>query len=119
MAKRRSVKGKKPTQQDLPGTVPRKIAKVHAAAISYAEARDDRIESGRQEIAAREELRAQMHKHHLDKYAANGVSVTLSPRTEQIQVKVRKPGDDDEDRDLGDDTEAAEAQASLNGVSVE
>src|SRR5262245_52898071 len=105
MAKRRTAKGKKPTQQDLPGTVPKKIKKLHDAALNYVQARDERMACTEAEVAAKEELRAQMHKHQLTSYSHNGVIVTLIPGEEAVRVRVKRDAEDTEG-DLGDDTEA-------------
>jgi hypothetical protein len=38
-----------------------------------------------------------MHKHGKTIYARDGITITIIPEAESVKVKVRKPGDDDED----------------------
>jgi hypothetical protein len=91
---------KRPRQADLPGTEDRAIKPLEQAAAAYADIRDQRIALNVDEAKLKASLLALMHKHGKTIYQRDGVTITVIPEGESVKVKVRKPGDDDQDEIL-------------------
>lgn len=83
----------KPRQQDLPGMENRRLAEIHDAALTYAEARDDRIAASAPEIEAKQTLLELMNKHKLEHYKFENVEVDLVHEKESVKVKIKPEGE--------------------------
>lgn len=83
---------RKPKNLDLPGMSDRRIPEIHEAALVYVGYRDERMDLNKKEIAAKEELKAIMHRMNMKAYVFEGVEVTLEPipADEELKVKVAK-----------------------------
>ena len=86
-------KKSKPKQKDLPGMEARKLPELHAAAESYAEVRDERMELTKQEVVLKKKLVDLMHKHDKKQYKFENVSILLVIEEETVRVRIRKPKD--------------------------
>ncbi len=93
-------KSKKPVTQELPlkgrGVELAKIKEIETAAEAYVEARDERMELTKTEVAAKKELMDVMKKHKAEliedgsgaiSYRYDEKLVTLKPVKETVQVK--------------------------------
>jgi hypothetical protein len=109
MAKKttKPANGGRPRQADLPGTEDRAIKPLETAAAAYADIRDQRIALNVDEAKLKASLLALMHKHGKTIYTRDGITITVIPEGESVKVKVRKPGDDDEDQGDADHGEFA------------
>jgi hypothetical protein len=85
-------------QNELPGVDSRKIPEIHEAALEYQALKEERMDKGRQEKKAKDELFDIMKRHKKTRYVCNGVEVNLeTEETVTIKVKNGKPEDDDEE----------------------
>lgn len=88
---------RKGEQQYMPGTAPVKNAKVHAAAVNYAEYRDARMAAGRDEKEAHETLMLAMSDAGLTSYEFGDVRVDVNEsRKCKVKIAGSAPSDDDE-----------------------
>lgn len=92
MAKLKVLKGgerpKKGGQEHLPGAEPMpKNAKIHSAAMRYAEARDERMSVGKEEKRLKTVLTEAMLSEGMTCYAYGDVRVDLDTKNE-IKVKI-------------------------------
>ena len=98
MAKRE--KKPRPEQADLPGTEDSAIGTLEKAAKRYAGIRDERIELNVEEAKLKASLIVLMHKHNKTVYRRHGIEIALVPEAENVKVKIKKDGaDDDADGD--------------------
>ena len=93
----KAPKAKKPKQDDLPGMEDRKIAELEAAALEYAEGRDERMDMTKREVELKTKLLALMHKHGKTTYKCGDIEITIVPEGEKIKVKVHKEKEESED----------------------
>jgi hypothetical protein len=107
---------KKPVQETIPGTLPKRIKAIDKAATEYVTARDERMELTKTEVQKREALIAAMRAAGQTVYRmATGDDVYLVKLTEEATVKVKRetPPDVDEAGDgEGDDAETDGAAAA-------
>jgi hypothetical protein len=99
-------KGKISKQKNLPGMADRKIVEIENAAISYAEARDERISLMKPEKDAKDALMKAMHKAGKKTYQRGNISVTLVVEKENVKVRVKAEGsevDGVDDEELTDE----------------
>jgi hypothetical protein len=87
----------RPEQADLPGTEDSAIKPLEDAAKRYAKIRDERMELNDEEGKLKASLISLMHKHGKTTYSRHGIVITLIPEAENVKVKVKKPGDVDDD----------------------
>jgi hypothetical protein len=99
-------RGRPPKQQDL--IEDRAIKPLEDIAESYADCRDRRMELTKEEKELKEHAVTLMHKFGKTIYRHNGVEIRLVPGEEDVKVKVRKPGDEEEAED-GDELEVSGA----------
>lgn len=100
---------RKPRSGALPGMEDHAITALEDVAHEYAEIRDQRIELNRQESALKSKAMNLMHRHEKTTYRHGGVEIKVIAGEEDIKVKVKKPGEDDDetassDTDEGDQT---------------
>ena len=81
---------KGPRQKDLPGMSDRKLAKLHDAAMSYAEVRDKRMALSADEVELKGQLLDLMKLHKREHYEYGGVVIDIVHEKENVKVKVRK-----------------------------
>jgi hypothetical protein len=86
----KAPKAKKAKQEDLPGMEDRKIAELEAAALEYAEGRDERMEMTKREVELKTKLIALMHKHGKTIYRCGDIEIEVVPEKEKIKVRVHK-----------------------------
>ena len=72
----------KTKQESLPGTQSKRVVAVEKAAHIYAEARDERMEKGREEKVAYDALSLAMQKNKVSEYHRNGLIITLEKNRE-------------------------------------
>ena len=80
-------RGKRPTQEDLPG-IERKIPELHQKAIAYKAIRDDRQELTQKEVKLKGELLDIMKKNKLTTYECEGVKAEIVVEKERVKVTV-------------------------------
>jgi hypothetical protein len=80
-------RGKRPTQEDLPG-IEKKIPELHQKALAYKAIRDDRQQLTAQEVKLKAELLDIMKKHKLTVYECEGVKAELIIEKERVKVTV-------------------------------
>jgi len=91
-----SGKGR-PQKQALPGMEDRAIRPLEQAAAAYADIRDQRIALNVDEAKLKASLLTLMHKHGKTVYSRDGITITVIPEGESVKVKVRKPGEAEDD----------------------
>lgn len=99
----------------LPGLEDHAIKALDLIAADYADIRDARMDLLRQEVDLKARTLKLMKKHGKTRYKHNGIEISITPGEETIKVKVRKPGDDDEEADgdaLSTDVQDPEAPAN-------
>lgn len=84
-------------QEYLPGTAPKKIPGVHAAALKMLDAVAETKTAKAAEDAAREKVREQMEKAGIDTYEYGGLTVKIDLKR---TPKVKMAGKRDEDSDV-------------------
>lgn len=89
MKKKAKVRAKRTRAQFLPGMAPVKNDKVHKAAMSYADMRDERMGLIRAEVEAMAVLVDAMETAGIKSYAYGDVSVEMTTKN---KVKVRFGG---------------------------
>jgi hypothetical protein len=92
----------KAKQEELPGVDLEKNEAVEAAAEEYAAARDERMRIGLDEVRLKGELLDLMHKHGLDGYKRNDISIVLET-SEKVKVKIKKSDDESDESISGDE----------------
>ena len=112
--KRGPYRRKEPRQATLPGTQDPRNARLEAAGRRYVELCHERKALQKREAEALGTVLARLEQSGKPAYACHGFTITKVDGTPRIKVQL--PGNG---RDAGDDTEAAEAQDSLNGVAVD
>jgi hypothetical protein len=98
----------RPRQQDL--IEDRAIKPLEDIAASYADVRDERIELNKREAELKAHALKLMHKYEKTIYRHDGIEIRVLPGEEDVKVRIKKPGDD-EDADNGGD-EAVEIEAT-------
>lgn len=78
---------RKPKQQYFEGAEPETIPELDAAAESYREARDSRMNKLELEVARRNDLAELMKKHKLSEYMYDGHVVLFQAGTPKVKVK--------------------------------
>lgn len=91
-AKKEKKKG--PRQQDIPGLEDRAIQELQDAALSYAEARDERMELSKQEADCKSRVLAIMKKHGKTVYRHDNIYVELIPEDVKVKVRVLEEGEE-------------------------
>jgi hypothetical protein len=88
----KAPKARKPRakQEDLPGMEDRKIAELEAAALEYAEGRDERMEMTKREVELQDKLLKLMHKHNKEVYRCGDIEIKIVPKGEKAKVKIHK-----------------------------
>lgn len=108
-----------PKAQDLPGMEDRAIKPLEEIAVAYAEIRDQRIALNKEEKSLKDSARRLMHKYGKTVYKHDGVEIRLVPGEEDVKVKVKDAGDDDDapaertkgaPADIGDARDAGAAE---------
>jgi hypothetical protein len=90
-------------QSTIPGTTPKAIPEIDAAAEAYVEIRDKRMKLTTKEVEAQAVLVAAMEKHGLTVYRCTSTDETLDvTMVTKTRAKVRGPKDEDAD-DEGDE----------------
>lgn len=92
-----SVKPKRskgPRQEPLPGMEDRAIQELQDAALSYAEARDERMELSKQEADCKSRVLAIMKKHGKTVYRHDNIYVELIPEDVKVKVRVLEEGEE-------------------------
>jgi len=87
---KKQAAAKKPRQARLPGTEDAAIDGLNALAEDYAEARDERMEIGKREVALKTSILEVMHKHGRQSYSFDGISVKIKPESEKVVVRIKK-----------------------------
>ena len=87
---------KGPRQQNLPEMEDRKIEALEEKAQEYAEARDERMGLSRQEIELKGQLLQLMKAQKREHYKRGPITIDIVHESENIKVKVKAAGDDDE-----------------------
>lgn len=93
----KAARKKRPEQVDLPGTEDSAIAPLEKAAKRYAGIRDERMELNREEAALKASLITLMHKHNKTEYRRHGIEIKLVPEAENVKVKIKGKGDEDDE----------------------
>lgn len=84
-------KAPKPKRQpNLPGIEDNKIAELEAAALEYAEGRDERMEMTKREVELKKSLLALMHRHKKTIYKCGEIEIRVVPEGEKVKVKIHK-----------------------------
>jgi hypothetical protein len=88
-----ATKTKKPKEEQkfIPGTEPKRVKELDAAAAEYEEGRDERMEATEKEVALKKTLIELMQKHKLERYVIPGSEPQkeIVLVAEDISVKVR------------------------------
>lgn len=87
--------GRKGEQEFIPGLAPKKVPKVHAAALRYADERDKRMAANKEEKEAQQFLLDKMQEAGLEIYEYGDVKVYLDS-TRKAKVKVGNRADGEE-----------------------
>ena len=95
---------RRPRQADLPGTEDRAIKPLEDIAAAYADVRDRRIELNKEEAELKAHALKLMHKFDKTIYRRHGVEIRLIEGEEDVKVKVKKPGEAEDDQAAADDT---------------
>lgn len=109
MAKKKADAKKKPRQQDLIDD--RAIKPLEDIAESYADVRDRRMELNKEEAELKKHALKLMHKYEKTIYRSGGIEIRVIEGEEDVKVKIKKPGEDDE-ADTGDTAEIGDAEAA-------
>jgi hypothetical protein len=84
-------KAPKPKRQpNLPGIEDNKIAELEAAALEYADGRDERMEMTKREVELKTRLLGLMHKHHRTSYKCGDIEINVVPKDETVKVRIHK-----------------------------
>ena len=100
-------RGRPPKQQDL--IEDRAIKPLEDIAESYADCRDRRMELTKEEKELKEHAVTLMHKFGKTIYRHNGIEIRLVPGEENVKVQIKKPGEDEEEAEGGDEFEVSDA----------
>lgn len=85
-------KAPKPKRQpNLPGMEDNKIAELEAAALEYADGRDERMEMTKREVELKTLLLGLMRKHGKKTYKCGEIEIRVVPKDEMVKVKIHKP----------------------------
>ena len=84
----------KKRQPKLPGMEDTHIQDLDDAAVSYVNARDERMKLTEVEVERRDEVQTLMHKHGKKTYRCEGVEIVLQPEGEKVKVRVKKDAAD-------------------------
>ena len=96
------VKKKRTRQKDLPTMEDRKDRVLEELGAKYADARDNRMAYGEEEVDLKQRILKRMHDQKIDKYTSTDVGIEIEIVTEEEKVKVRKhkpPKDDAPDKE--------------------
>lgn len=86
----------RPRNRILPGLEDSAIKPLEDIAASYADIRDQRIELNRSEVELKATAIKLMHKYGKTIYRRDGIEIRLIEGDEDVKVKVKKAGEDDE-----------------------
>jgi hypothetical protein len=97
----------RPKQAQLPGTETVKDKALVKLAEKYAEARDARLEAGRDEIKAKSVLVAAMKLKEITRYedAEDDMLITLIPGKDKLKVKALSDADEDDEEEVDEEEE--------------
>ena len=96
----------RPRSQPLPGLEDARIKPLEDLAAAYADVRDRRIELNREESELKQTAIKLMHRHGKAIYRRDGIEIRLVDGEEDIKVRVKKAGGDDEPTSGSADTAA-------------
>lgn len=83
-------------QENLPGMEDKAIKPLENKAFQYAGVRDERIGLSKQEGELKQELLGLMKKYEKTEYRHGTISITLVHEKENVRVKIKAAGEDDE-----------------------
>jgi len=89
--------------QDLPGMEDREIRELEEVALAYGEVRDQRMALNVEEASLKGTALQLMKKFGKTIYKHAGVEIRVIPGEEDVKVKVKKPGEDDDNDHVADD----------------
>ena len=95
----------------LPGMEDHAIEPLEDIAAEYAGIRDQRMELGRQEHILKANALKLMKKYSKTIYKHGGVTIQVVEGEPDVKVKVKKPGEDDDDAESGGEFAAARRAA--------
>lgn len=110
----RAAKPKRPKDQALPGMEDHAIKPLEDVAASYADIRDQRMELTREEHDLKELAKRLMRQYGKTIYRHNGVEIRIVAGEEDVKVKIKKPGEAEEEASEG----GAEAALPEDGTTA-
>ena len=90
-------RGRPPKNAALPGMEDHAIKPLEEVAARYAEIRDERMELTQREHTLKEHALKLMKKYDKTIYRHDGVEITVVPGEDDVKVRVKKAGDEDEE----------------------
>jgi hypothetical protein len=87
----------RPRQPDLPGTEDRAIKPLEDVAAAYADVRDQRMALNKEEHELKATALQLMKKFDKTIYKSDGVEIRIVPGEDDVKVRVKKPGEDDDE----------------------
>ena len=113
MAKRQKTaatngRGRRPKNQDLPGLSDRAIKPLEDAAEAYADLRDQKQQLAADETDLKAKVLKLMHQHGKTSYHRGGITITVE-ELENVKVRGRRKGDDQDDAETGEDAPEGDA----------
>src|SRR5215471_10381704 len=89
-------RGRPPKNRALPGMEDHAIKPLEEVAEQYAEIRDQRMELTEREHSLKTHALKLMKKYDKTIYRHGGVEITVVPGEDDVKVRVKKPGDEDQ-----------------------
>lgn len=80
----------KAKQKELPGMEDKKLEDLEAAAVEYAEGRDERMEMTKKEVELKTNLMGMMHRYKKKTYVCDGIEINVVPEGEKVKVRIHK-----------------------------
>lgn len=93
------VRKTRPRSQALPGLEDRAIQPLEDIAEAYADVRDRRIELNKEEHELKANALKLMKKYDKTIYRHDGITIQVIEGEPDVKVKIKKPGDDEDDAD--------------------
>jgi hypothetical protein len=106
-------------QKALPGMEDHAIKPLENIAAEYAEIRDKRMELTREEHDLKANALKLMKKYGKTLYKHGGVTIQVVEGEPDVKVKIKKPGDEEEDAQAAGAEFAAERAAAVDGDEAE
>jgi hypothetical protein len=119
------TRGGKPRTAALPGMEDHAIKPLEDVAEAYAEIRDERMQLTQREHDLKGNALKLMHKFGKTIYRHNGVEITVVPGEEDVKVRVKKGGDEDDEEApaagarFGSATQTEERRRAVDGDTGE